>query len=76
MEECNDDVRRLAAAFQLGQAVEWKFESRKGYGYSWWVPATVVKVCRKKITIDALRMDGTTKRISVTPDRLRHRKQI
>lgn len=60
--------------FQPGQAVEWRFEGRMGYCPSWWVPATVVKVGRKRVTIDALRTNGTTKRISVTPERLRLRK--
>lgn len=58
--------------FATGDRVEWLYETSKGYGYRQWVPATVVKVCRKKITIDALKLDGTTKKISVDPSRLRH----
>lgn len=57
--------------FQPGQRVEWLYESRKGYGYRWWVPATVVKVNRVKVTIDALLERGGTKRISVHPEKLR-----
>jgi len=54
-----------------GQKVEWWFTAKQGYCPSWWVPATVVKVGRKRITIDALRTDGTTRRVSVAPERLR-----
>jgi len=56
-----------------GTKVLWWMESRRGYCPSWWVPATVVKVGPKKITIDAELTKGGTKRIAVTRERLKVR---
>ncbi len=61
----------MIAHIIVGQKVEWLFEARGGYGYRWWVPAVVVKVGAAKVTINALKADGTTKRISVSPESLR-----
>lgn len=57
-----------------GQLVDWLYEPRGGYGYRWWVPATVVRVGPKMIVIEANLSSGGTKRVRVTPDRLRSRK--
>lgn len=57
--------------FVPGQSVEWLFTTNKGYGYSWWVPATIVKVNKKKVTIDAQLTAGGTKRVSVLPEKIR-----
>lgn len=54
-----------------GQKVQWKFESKQGYGYTWWVPATIVKVGPKRIVIDAELSSGGVKRIFVKSEKLR-----
>ena len=59
--------------YKVGDSVEWLYEMRGGYGYRWWVKAVVLKVNRKKITINALRTDGTEKVLSVDPGKLRRR---
>jgi hypothetical protein len=46
-------------------------ESRGGYGYLTPVPATVVRVGPKRITIDAQLARGGTKRITVSAESLR-----
>jgi hypothetical protein len=58
--------------FEPGQAVEWLYEARGGYGYRAWFLATVVKV-GKRITIDVQMKNGSTERRAVTPERLRVR---
>lgn len=61
--------------FTPGQSVLWWMESRRGYCPAWWVPATVVKVGRKRVTIDAQLARGGTKRVSVQPERLKAKVQ-
>lgn len=61
--------------YKAGDKVLWLFTARGGWNPSWWVPATVVKVNTKRITIDAERKDGTSKRVSVKPERLQPDKQ-
>ena len=64
-------------SFRAGQLVEWRYESRGGYGYSHWVPAVVVRDPRptedpfRRVTIDAQRADGTYARRSVAAKNLR-----
>jgi len=58
--------------FQPGEMVEWLFTPRGGYGYSYWVPCTVVKVSKKTITIDAKLTNGGTKRVHAKPERIRY----
>lgn len=43
-----------------GDAVTWRFESRGGWGYVFFVPAFVVKVNAKRVGIAALYSDGET----------------
>jgi len=57
--------------FNIGQRVEWLYESRGGYGYRYWVPSVIVRICQKRITIDAQLVNGSAKRISVSADKLR-----
>lgn len=57
--------------FRPGQSVEWLHEPRGGYGYRWWIPATVVSVGPKRVIIDAKLSTGGTKRVSVNPEKLR-----
>ncbi len=59
--------------WQPGQAVEWKYTTSKGWGYTWWIPATVVRVTRCRVVIDADLEAGGTRRINVTAARLRNR---
>lgn len=61
----------MSNQWQVGQPVDWLFEARGGYGYRYWVNAKIVRIGKKKITIDADLADGGTKRISVNPDKLR-----
>jgi hypothetical protein len=68
----NDSAEpRKTTDFIPGQEVEWRFVTRKGYGYSWWVPAVVVAVNTKKVTIDAKLQSGGTKRVAVFSKNLR-----
>ncbi len=64
---------RIPARDELheGQEVTWLFGPRGGYGYLHPVPAVVVKATPKRVTIDALRKDGSTVRRSVKLDSLR-----
>jgi hypothetical protein len=61
----------VAEVFRPGDAVAWLYEARGGYAYSHWVPATVVRVGARKVTIDAQLLRGGTKRIAVDPVKLR-----
>ena len=54
-----------------GQQVEWLYECRGGYGYRYWVPAVVVRVTVKRVTVIAQLRDGGSRQVSVKPDRLR-----
>lgn len=56
--------------FAPGDAVTWTHVPRGGWGYVWRVPARVVSVGRKRVTIDAALRRGGTKRVSVTPGSL------
>jgi len=56
-----------------GQAVTWLYVPRGGYGFVCPVPATVVSVSAKRVTIDAALRRGGTKRISVKRENLRPR---
>jgi len=58
-------------AFQEGDKVLWLYTQPAGWNLSWWVPATVVKVTPKRITIDAALAKGGTKRVSVKPEKLK-----
>lgn len=59
------------APFAAGQSVEWLYEQRGGYGFRWWVPAVVLRVTTKRITIEAKLASGGARVVSVKPDRLR-----
>lgn len=59
------------ATYQPGDRVLWLYTAPYGWNASWWVPATVVKVTPRRITIDARRDDGTVKRVSVKPERVK-----
>lgn len=54
-----------------GLQVTWLYEMRGGYGYTQPVPATVVKASAKRVSIDALKKDGSTVRRSVRRESLR-----
>ncbi len=64
---------RIPAREELheGQEITWIHQMRGGYGYAQPVPAAVVKATPKRVTIDALRKDGSTARRSVKPESLR-----
>ena len=61
----------MSDSLQPGDRVTWLYESRGGYGYVIPVPATIVRMGGKRVTIAALRKDGTTVLRHVTPDKLR-----
>lgn len=50
-----------------GQQVIWRHWTRGGWGYLEKVPATVVRIGKSRVTIDAAKAGGGTKRISVMP---------
>lgn len=54
--------------FKPGDSVLWLHEPRGGYSLPYRVPATVVKVNPKSVTIDAKKPDGGVKRIRVNPE--------
>jgi hypothetical protein len=45
-----------------------------GAATAWWVPAVVVRVGPKKVTIDAALEGGGVKRVAVMPENLRSRR--
>lgn len=59
--------------FQIGEAVTWLHQPKGGYGYVIPVNATVVKVGKCQVQIDAELKDGGTKRTFVLPLNLRKR---
>jgi len=59
-----------------GDKVTWHYESTRGWGWSLRVPATVVKVTAKRVTIDAELKDGGTVRRHVRPDKLKLREAV
>jgi hypothetical protein len=60
--------------FTPGQEVYWWHATRGGYGFAWRVPAVVVRVGPKKVTIDAALERGGVKRVAVMPESLRPRR--
>jgi len=64
-----------AADLAIGMKVEWLYETRKGWGYRYWVPAEVLKVCRSRIRIAACLAAGGSKIINVKPESLRFPKE-
>lgn len=59
-----------------GERVTWLHEQRGGYGFVIPVPATVVKVTAKRVTLDAELRYGGTKRVSVKPENIRRESDI
>ena len=59
--------------YAVGQKVSWHYETHRGWGANWWVPATVIKLGRKRIQIAAELQSGGTKAVWVTPERLKAR---
>jgi len=59
--------------FTIGQEVTWLHAPKGGYGYQFKVPATVVRIGKKRITIDAKLGDWKEKRIHVKPENLQVR---
>lgn len=55
------------ATFRAGEQVIWRHIPRGGYGFVCPVPATVVRVCRTRVTIDAALARGGVKRVAVRP---------
>lgn len=54
-----------------GDKVLWLYTQPTGWRLSGWVPATVVKITAKRVTIDAELKHGGTKRVSVHPERVK-----
>jgi hypothetical protein len=59
-----------------GDKVSWHYETTRGWGIDMWVPATVVKVTSKRVTIDAELQNGGTARRSVRPDNLKLKESV
>lgn len=69
------DNGRDPEELRAGDAVLWKWEPRGGYCVGHWVPAIVVSVGPKRITIAAELSRGGTKEVAVKPERLKRRKE-
>jgi hypothetical protein len=61
----------VTARWCPGDRVLWTRTPRGGYGYIETVPATVVRATEKRVLIEAALLGGGTKRVAVTPERLR-----
>lgn len=57
----------------VGENIWWLHTPKGGYGYSYYVPAMVVKVNKVKVTIAAKKRDGSYKVIRVMPNTLYYR---
>lgn len=56
-----------------GDKVLWLYTSPRGWNLSAWVPANVVKITAKRVTIETKKPDGSVnRRVSVRPDKLKH----
>ena len=64
----DDDV----AAYSPGQEVTWRYETNRGWGYVFFVPAYVVKVGPKRIGIAALKLNDEWVPRWVKPESLTH----
>lgn len=53
-----------------GDKVTWRHVPRGGYGYIFYVPATVVNATARRVIIDAQLKRGGTKRVSVRRENL------
>lgn len=53
-----------------GQRVTWRHWPRGGWGYLERIPATVVRIGPKRVTIEVPLKAGGTKRVSVQPENL------
>jgi len=60
----------MASTFSPGDKVEWHTESEECD--SLWVPATVIKLGRVIVSIDAMMQDGSSRTAHVLPEDLRH----
>lgn len=62
---------------QVGDKVLWLYTAPRGWNESFWVRATVVKLTKKRVTIDTEKPDGSFNcRVSVRPDKLKHREAV
>ncbi len=61
------------AALTVGQLVYWHYETRRGWGANWWVPATIQKLGSKRIQIAAELKSGGVKLVWVRADKLKVR---
>ncbi len=59
------------AEIKQDMEVEWLYETRRGWGYRYWIPGVVVKVGKTKVTIKVGKVRGGMKNVSVLPSRLR-----
>ena len=60
----------MDASLTAGRRVTWLHEPRGGYGYVIRVPAVVLKVGPKRVTIAATLEGGGTKTVAVRPEKL------
>jgi hypothetical protein len=60
--------------FAPGQEVSWQYVVPGRYCIARCVPAVVVRVGPKKVTIDAAPLEGGVKRVAVMPENLRPRR--
>lgn len=55
---------------KAGDLVTWLHEPRGGYGYTFRIPARVVKLTARRVVIDAQLASGGTRRIAVRAERI------
>lgn len=60
----------MSVEWREGQAVTWRAVSPGGYGYATLVPAKVLRIGRCRVTISAMRANGTWAKRSVDPKNL------
>ena len=59
--------------FYIGQPVLWHYETHKGWGASWWVPAIIIKIGPKRIQIAAELRNGGNKAVWTRQDKIEAR---
>lgn len=57
--------------FKENELVKWLYCPKGGYGYIFEIPAQIIKINKKTISIIVLKNDGSLKTLKVKPENLR-----